>query len=162
MSGEGRSRVRNEVLGEQDAGTRVDKVLARLLPGVPRVRLYRLLRRGEVRLNGKRVAGDARVAVGDVLRVPPVRIENPAPESPAGRVPPRLVEAVTRAVIHQDERLLVIDKPAGIAVHGGSGIGFGVIEALRAARMCAGSRRRARSVRCSSLAVWPPWWKCGC
>ena len=134
MSVEARTAVRNEVLGEEDAGSRVDKVLTRLLPGVPRVRLYRLLRRGEVRLNGKRVAGDARVAVGDVLRVPPVRIENPAPESPAGRVPPRLVEAVTRAVIHQDERLLVIDKPAGIAVHGGSGIGFGVIEALRAAR----------------------------
>ena len=134
MSTEGRTAVRNEVLGEEDAGSRVDKVLSRLLPGVPRTRLFRLLRRGEVRLNGKRVGGEARVAAGDVLRVPPVRLENPAPEAGPGRVPPRLIEAVSRAVIHQDERLLVIDKPAGIAVHGGSGIGFGVIEALRAAR----------------------------
>jgi 23S rRNA pseudouridine955/2504/2580 synthase len=121
-------------------------VLARLLPSVPRTRLLRLLRRGEVRLNGKRVGGDARVAVGDVLRVPPVRLEAPPSEEGAGdrsesanagagrRVPQRLVDAVEAAIIHQDERLLVIDKPSGIAVHGGSGIDFGVIEALRASR----------------------------
>ncbi|MDR2214663.1 MAG: RluA family pseudouridine synthase [Nevskiaceae bacterium] len=138
-----RTAVRKEVLGEDDAGSRVDRVLARLLPTVPRTRLLRLLRRGEVRLNGKRVGGDARVAAGDVLRVPPVRLEAPpAVEGAAAegggaaskRVPPRLVEAVEASIVHQDERLLVIDKPSGIAVHGGSGIGFGVIEALRASR----------------------------
>ncbi len=74
-----RTAVRNEVLGEDDAGSRVDKVLARLLPGVPKTWLFRLLRRGEVRLNGKRVGGEVRVAAGDVLRVPPVRLEAPTP-----------------------------------------------------------------------------------
>jgi 23S rRNA pseudouridine955/2504/2580 synthase len=144
-----RTAVRNEVLGEDDAGSRVDKVLARLLPGVPKTWLFRLLRRGEVRLNGKRVGGDARVAAGDVLRVPPVRLEAPvqpvasgaretlaalAPRGVATRLPTRLMETIEASVIHEDARLLVIDKPSGIAVHGGSGIGFGVIEALRASR----------------------------
>lgn len=133
----GRTAVRNEVITAEDAGVRVDKVLARLLPGVPRVRLLRLLRRGEVRLNGKRVGGEARVAEGDVLRVPPVRLETPEPDpadGPVSRASPRLVEQVTQAILHEDERLLVIDKPSGIAVHGGSGVSAGVIEALRAAR----------------------------
>lgn len=138
-----RTAVRNEVLGEDDAGSRVDKVLARLLPGVPKTHLFRLLRRGEVRLNGKRVGGEERVATGDVLRVPPVRLEAPTPIVATGavtpgvagsRVPTRLIETIEAAVIHEDARLLVIDKPSGIAVHGGSGIGFGVIEALRASR----------------------------
>jgi 23S rRNA pseudouridine955/2504/2580 synthase len=134
----GRTAVRNEVLTAEDAGSRVDRVLARLLPGVPHTRLFRLLRRGEVRLNGKRVGGEARVAAGDVLRVPPIRLEAPPPAEGAvlatPRVPARLVEQVTGAILHEDERLLVIDKPSGIAVHGGSGISNGVIEALRAAR----------------------------
>lgn len=136
VGGAPRTAVRRQVLGEDDAGSRVDKVLARLLPGVPRTRLLRLLRRGEVRLNGKRVGGEERVATGDVLRIPPVRLEAPGTDGgePARRVPQRLIDAVEQAVIHQDERLLVIDKPSGIAVHGGSGIGFGVIEALRASR----------------------------
>ncbi|MEY2853877.1 MAG: hypothetical protein RL030_1009, partial [Pseudomonadota bacterium] len=144
-----RTAVRNEVIGEDDAGSRVDKVLARLLPGVPKTWLFRLLRRGEVRLNGKRVGGEARVAVGDVLRVPPVRLEAPAPlvapgieaagvgtapRTVATRLPTRMMETIEAAVIHEDARLLVIDKPSGIAVHGGSGIGFGVIEAMRASR----------------------------
>ncbi len=78
--------VRNEVIGAEDAGVRVDKVLARLLPGVPRTRIFRLLRRGEVRLNGKRVGGEARLAEGDVLRVPPVRLEpQPAEGARAAR-----------------------------------------------------------------------------
>jgi 23S rRNA pseudouridine955/2504/2580 synthase len=126
--------VRSEVVGPEDAGTRVDKVLARLLPGVPRTRIFRLLRKGEVRLNGKRVSGEVRVAEGDVLRVPPVRLEPPPAQPASGRVSARLVEQVSAAILHQDERLLVIDKPAGIAVHGGSGVSAGVIEALRAAR----------------------------
>jgi 23S rRNA pseudouridine955/2504/2580 synthase len=126
--------VRNELIGAEDAGVRVDKVLARLLPGVPRTRIFRLLRRGEVRVNGKRVAGEARLAEGDVLRVPPVRLEVQPAESSAPRVSPRLADQVQAAVLHEDERLLVVNKPAGIAVHGGSGVSAGVIEALRAAR----------------------------
>jgi 23S rRNA pseudouridine955/2504/2580 synthase len=131
---QGRTSVRNEVLTSEDAGARVDKVLARLLPGVPRTRLFRLLRRGEVRLNGKRVSGEVRVAEGDVLRVPPVRLEVPEPKEGLPRVSSRLVEQVQAAILHEDERLLVIDKPSGIAVHGGSGVSAGVIEALRTAR----------------------------
>jgi 23S rRNA pseudouridine955/2504/2580 synthase len=131
----GRTAVRKETIGAEDAGVRVDKVLARLLPGVPRIRIFRMLRHGEVRLNGRRVSGEVRVAEGDVLRVPPVRLEAPAPANDtAPRVSARIAQQVQAAILHEDERLLVVNKPAGIAVHGGSGVSAGVIEALRAAR----------------------------
>ncbi len=131
----GRTAVRNAVVAPEDAGVRVDKVLARLLPGVPRTRIFRLLRRGEVRLNGRRVAGDARVAAGDVLRLPPVRLEPVGGPGDHGvRVAPRLAAQLQAAIVHEDERLLVVNKPSGVAVHGGSGVSAGVIEALRAAR----------------------------
>ena len=134
-SSAGRTAVRKELIGAEDAGVRVDKVLARFLPGVPRTRIFRLLRQGEVRLNGKRVSGEVRVAEGDVLRVPPVRLEAPATRAgDSPRVSTRLAEQVQQAILHQDERLLVVNKPAGIAVHGGSGVSAGVIEALRSAR----------------------------
>jgi len=129
-----RTPVRTQIIGAEDAGSRVDRVLARFLPGVPHTRIFRLLRKGEVRLNGKRVAGEVRVAEGDVLRVPPVRMEAPAESPRKSKVSPRLVEQVEGAILHQDAGLLVINKPAGIAVHGGSGISAGVIEALRASR----------------------------
>ena len=129
-----KTAVRIEKLGSEEAGQRVDKVLARLLPGVPYTRLFRLFRKGEVRLNGKRVSGEARVAEGDVLRVPPVRVEAPVAADAPVRVSSRLSDGVTRAIIHEDDRLLVVNKPSGIAVHGGSGVSAGVIEALRAAR----------------------------
>jgi 23S rRNA pseudouridine955/2504/2580 synthase len=131
-----RTAVRSLTMGEEEAGQRVDRVLARLLPGVPHTRLFRLLRRGEVRVNGKRVSGETRITAGDVLRVPPVRLEPPpaiAPEA-APRVSNALIGKLNAAVLYEDERLLVIDKPAGVAVHGGSGVSAGVIEALRAAR----------------------------
>jgi 23S rRNA pseudouridine955/2504/2580 synthase len=132
---EARTAVRSETMSEEEAGQRVDRVLARLLPGVPHTRLFRLLRRGEVRLNGKRVSGEARIKAGDVLRVPPVRLEPPPITAEAApRVSSALVGKLNAAVLYEDERLLVIDKPAGIAVHGGSGISAGVIEALRSAR----------------------------
>jgi 23S rRNA pseudouridine955/2504/2580 synthase len=109
-------------------------VLTHLLPGVPRSRIFRLVRRGEVRVNGKRAGPEQRLTAGDNLRLPPVReATSPAEDAPR-RVPKGLIEAVERAVIHEDERLLVLDKPAGLAVHGGSGLSFGVIEALRASR----------------------------
>jgi 23S rRNA pseudouridine955/2504/2580 synthase len=133
---ETRTAVRSETMGDEEAGQRVDRVLARLLPGVPHTRLFRLLRRGEVRLNGKRVSGEARIKAGDVLRVPPVRLEPPPSVAPGSmpRVSNALVDKLNAAVLFENERLLVIDKPAGIAVHGGSGISAGVIEALRSAR----------------------------
>jgi 23S rRNA pseudouridine955/2504/2580 synthase len=129
-----KTALRMETLGSEDAGQRLDKVLARLLPGVPHTRLFRLMRKGEVRLNGKRVAGEVRVAAGDVLRVPPVRLEAPVAVAVAPKATLRLADEISRAIIHEDERLLVINKPSGVAVHGGSGISAGVIEALRAAR----------------------------
>jgi 23S rRNA pseudouridine955/2504/2580 synthase len=116
-------------------GQRLDRVLARLLPGVPRSRLFRLIRRGEVRVNGKRASPEQRLTEGEMLRVPPVRDVAVAPAGATRvRVPRTLIEQLEQAIIFADERLLVLDKPAGLAVHGGSGLSFGVIEALRASR----------------------------
>jgi 23S rRNA pseudouridine955/2504/2580 synthase len=114
-------------------GQRLDNFLLRELSGVPRSRVYRLLRKGEVRVNGKRKQADYRLAVDDEVRLPPLR-EAPAGDSVPGRVPDTLLAAVRQAVIHEDARLLVLDKPSGLAVHGGSGLAFGAIEALRALR----------------------------
>jgi 23S rRNA pseudouridine955/2504/2580 synthase len=133
-SGAPRTAVRHETVGADDAGSRVDKVLQRLLPGLPRTRILRLLRRGEVRLNGRRVGGEARVAEGDVLRIPPVSLEAPPSAGTGARPSAQLVKQVEAAILHEDPRILVVDKPAGVAVHGGSGVSAGVIEALRASR----------------------------
>jgi 23S rRNA pseudouridine955/2504/2580 synthase len=114
-----------------EAGQRIDNFLMRHFKTVPRSRVYRLLRKGEVRVNRKRVDAEYRIQEGDELRVPPVRIDADAsPERPSSS----LLELLERSVIFQDKHLLVIDKPAGVAVHGGSGMSFGVIEALRASR----------------------------
>ncbi|MFO1410471.1 MAG: RluA family pseudouridine synthase [Steroidobacteraceae bacterium] len=139
--------VRRVRIGEEQAGQRLDRVLGALLPGVPKTRIFRLIRRGEVRVNGARARPEQRLVAGEELRVPPVRMEaaDGEPGSGAGagagcggpartRVPAALIETVERAIIHEDERLLALDKPAGLAVHGGSGLSFGLIEALRAAR----------------------------
>src|SRR5690606_21660801 len=129
-----RSAVRHETVGSEDAGTRLDKVLGRLLPGVPRTRLFRLLRKGEVRLNGRRASGEVRVAEGDVLRIPPVALEAPGPAEDSPRVSPKLSGRIEASILHEDERLLVVNKPSGVAVQGGSGVSAGVIGALRASR----------------------------
>jgi 23S rRNA pseudouridine955/2504/2580 synthase len=126
---EGRaSAARTARVGEEGADQRVDNFLLRELKGVPRSHIYRLLRGGEVRVNSRRVDPTYRLREGDRVRIPPVRRPQPA----AGRMP------VTRdhglPIVFEDEALLVVNKPAGIAVHGGSGISFGVIERLRAAR----------------------------
>ncbi len=128
-----RSAVRHVAIDAESAGQRLDKVLARLLPGVPRSRIFRLVRRGEVRVNGRRAGPELRLASGDSVRLPPVREDSNPVETPR-RVPKALIDTVERAIIHEDERLLVLDKPAGLAVHGGSGLSFGIIEALRASR----------------------------
>src|SRR5271165_754180 len=114
-----------------EAGQRIDNFLMRHFKTVPRSRVYRLLRKGEVRVNRKRVDAEYRLAAGDEVRLPPVRIE--ANEQP-GRPSQSLIDLIEGAVIFQDRHLLVIDKPSGVAVHGGSGMSFGVIEALRASR----------------------------
>ncbi len=114
-----------------EAGQRIDNFLMRHFKAVPRSRVYRLLRKGEVRVNRKRVEAEYRIAAGDEVRLPPVRIDG---ADEPGRPSSSLQELIERAVIFQDRHLLVIDKPAGVAVHGGSGMSYGVIEALRASR----------------------------
>jgi 23S rRNA pseudouridine955/2504/2580 synthase len=109
------------------AGQRVDNYLTRHLKGVPKSHIYRILRSGEVRVNSRRVSADYRVQAGDRLRLPPVRTARPSRPAAPG---PRL----RAEVLHEDDHLLVIDKPAGVAVHGGSGISRGVVEQLRLER----------------------------
>jgi 23S rRNA pseudouridine955/2504/2580 synthase len=124
-------KARRVLAGAAAQGQRLDNFLLRALAGVPRSRVYRLLRKGEVRVNGKRSKADYRLAATDEVRLPPVR--EAAPDSGAPRrVPDALLESVRASIIHEDARLLVLDKPAGLAVHGGSGLSFGAIEALRA------------------------------
>lgn len=126
---EGNPRVRKLTVDSDYAGQRIDNFLRRELPGVPKGRLYRLLRRGEVRVNGGRIKADYKLRDGDEVRIPPVRL------APAGAPPAdRQAASIADRVLFEDKRLLVIDKPSGIAVHGGSGISHGVIELLRHAR----------------------------
>ena len=124
------SASRHEV-GEDGAGQRVDNYLTKLLKGVPKSHIYRILRSGEVRVNSRRVGPEHRLQPGDQLRVPPVRVAPRARSAPpAGRLDVH--------ILHEDEALLVINKPAGVAVHGGSGISHGVIEQLRHGRAAGG------------------------
>ncbi len=116
-------------IGENAAGQRIDNFLLTLLKGVPKSHIYRILRSGEVRVNSKRVEASARLVIGDRLRVPPVRTPDPALAPP-----PPWVQPAEFPILFEDDALLAIDKPAGVAVHGGSGIAFGVIEQLRQAR----------------------------
>ena len=125
------AQVRQVEVGERGHGQRLDNFLGRILSDVPRSHVFRVIRKGEVRVNGKRAKADTRLQASDIVRVPPVRVGAAAPPR---RAPSAMVQAIVDAIIHEDPRLLVIDKPSGVAVHGGSGVSFGVIEALRAAR----------------------------
>ncbi|MBL0426109.1 RluA family pseudouridine synthase [Ramlibacter alkalitolerans] len=116
-------------VGEESAGQRLDNFLIRVLKGVPKTHVYRIIRSGEVRVNKGRASADARVALGDVVRLPPVRRSEAAAAKAEKPAPPREFP-----LLFEDEHLLAIDKPAGVAVHGGSGVSFGVIEQLRQAR----------------------------
>jgi 23S rRNA pseudouridine955/2504/2580 synthase len=117
---------------EGSAGQRLDNFLIRELKGVPKTHVYRIIRSGEVRVNKGRAGADTRVAMGDIVRVPPVRISEKVAQKLEKPAPPREFP-----VLFEDEHLLAIDKPAGVAVHGGSGVSFGVIEQLRQARPAA-------------------------
>lgn len=123
--------VRQLEIGADRDGQRLDNYLSTLLKGVPRSLIYRIVRKGEVRINGKRARPDTRLSQGDVVRVPPVRT---AEETPRGAPAPGLVRQAAEAVIFEDRHFLVIDKPSGMASHGGSGVAHGAIELLRAAR----------------------------
>lgn len=114
-----------------EPGQRIDNFLHRMLKAVPKARIYRMLRRGEVRVNGGRVKPAYRVQAGDRVRVPPVRT-GPAPVTPPRQH--RLEASLRESVLFEDGGLLILNKPAGLAVHGGSGVSFGLIEVLRAGR----------------------------
>jgi 23S rRNA pseudouridine955/2504/2580 synthase len=126
-----RTEVQHFEVGLQEAGQRLDNYVQKRLGGVPRSRVYRVIRKGEVRVNGRRAGPETRLQLNDRIRIPPVRVLPPAQ---SGRPSAQLCESIGKAIIYQDEKLLVLDKPAGVAVHGGSGVSFGVIEALRALR----------------------------
>ena len=114
------------VVGEESETQRLDNFLLRHLKGVPKSHVYRVVRSGEVRVNSGRVKPDYRVRVGDKVRVPPIRVAASIPKPPA--------RPFGLPIVHEDASLMVIDKPSGVAVHGGSGVSHGVIELLRAAR----------------------------
>jgi len=126
-----KTSVRHVEVAAAEAGRRLDRFLMDLLTGVPRSRIQRIVRKGEVRVNGGRVAADVRLQEGDRVRVPPVRLEETLAPRGVGR---DLLERIEAAILSEDDRILVLNKPAGVAVHGGSGVSFGVIEALRALR----------------------------
>ncbi len=111
-------------------GQRIDNFLLNVLKGVPRSYVYRILRKGEVRVNKGRIKASYRLKVGDMVRVPPVRVAERTQARPADWV----LEQLSNAVLYEDKRLIVLNKPSGIAVHGGSGLNYGVIEALRVLR----------------------------
>jgi 23S rRNA pseudouridine955/2504/2580 synthase len=122
-----RNSVQLVTIAEEEAGQRIDNYLLRVCKGVPKSHIYRILRSGEVRVNKGRIDQLYRLQAGDVVRIPPIRTA----EKAAGNAP---VPGAEFHIVHEDSHLLVIDKPAGVAVHGGSGVSYGVIEQLRASR----------------------------
>ena len=126
MSSHETAAVRWIDVAEEEAGQRIDNYLLARLKGVPKSRIYRILRSGEVRVNSRRVEASTRVAAGDRIRIPPVRVAERDDEVPAPHF--------KLPVLFEDEHLVAIDKPSGIAVHGGSGVAHGVIESLRSMR----------------------------
>ncbi|QIL71945.1 RluA family pseudouridine synthase [Diaphorobacter sp. HDW4B] len=123
------SAVRIVEVDAEYAGQRLDNFLIRQLKGVPKTLVYRIIRSGEVRVNKGRASADTRVEAGDLVRVPPVRVSEKIAEKAERPAPPREFPALL-----EDDQIIAIDKPAGVAVHGGSGVSFGVIEQLRQAR----------------------------
>lgn len=117
-------------ISEDEQDQRLDNYLLRICKGVPKSHVYRILRSGEVRVNSKRAEASYRLKLGDVIRLPPVRVAQKTEDAVADAG----MQRADLPVIYEDDALLVLDKPAGIAVHGGSGVSFGVIEALRRQR----------------------------
>jgi len=128
--------VKTLAIDEDGAGQRLDNYLMRHLKGVPKTHVYRIIRSGEVRVNKGRASADTRLNAGDVVRVPPVRISERVAEKAQAMAEQVASHAPAKefAVLFEDDSLLAINKPAGVAVHGGSGVSFGVIEQLRMAR----------------------------
>ena len=119
-----------EITSDQ-AGQRIDNFLRTYLKGAPKTLIYRILRKGEVRINKGRVKPEYKLQAGDVVRIPPVRVSEPDEPVPLAQ---GLLERLERAIVYEDNTLIVLNKPAGLAVHGGSGLNFGAIEAMRQLR----------------------------
>ncbi len=128
---QGASKVVYVHAAEGDSGQRIDNFLIRILKDAPRTLVYRILRSGEVRVNSGRVKPDYRLVEGDRIRVPPVKLK---PRDPPGTPSRSLRDLIAAAMLHEDRDLIVVNKPAGVSVHGGSGVSTGVIETLRALR----------------------------
>lgn len=118
-------------ISADEAGQRVDNFLINQLKGAPKGLIYRIVRKGEVRINKKRVKPEYKLQESDIVRIPPVRIEASNPLPSAGL---KKVQAISSCILYEDDHFIVLNKPSGMAVHGGSGVSFGVIEAMRALR----------------------------
>jgi len=114
-------------IAEEQQAQRIDNFLFKYLKGVPKSHIYRILRRGEIRVNKKRIKPDYKLQIDDQIRIPPIRMAIKTKKSP----PQKLIQLLQSRIIYEDKNLIIINKPAGIAAHGGSGISFGVIETLR-------------------------------
>jgi len=124
-------QVRFITIDGEDAGQRIDNFLLKTLKGVPKSHIYRLLRKGEIRVNKKRIKPEYKMVADDILRIAPIRVA----EKTEGVSPQlNIVASLEKQILFEDERLIVINKPSGMAVHGGSGLSFGLIEAMRALR----------------------------
>lgn len=131
LAGQVQTGVQWVTVDEDMAGQRVDNFLLARLRGVPKSIVYRIVRKGEVRVNKGRVRPDSRLQAGDVVRIPPI-VQKSKPESPTPG--DRVQSVMEAAVVFENDDMLVVNKPSGIAVHGGSGLSFGLIEVLRSAR----------------------------
>ncbi|KAF1684511.1 RluA family pseudouridine synthase [Pseudoxanthomonas taiwanensis] len=126
-----RAGARTVTVPDDRDGQRLDNFLLGQLKGAPRSLVYKLVRSGQVRVNGGRAKAERKLAAGDEVRIPPVRLGE---EAARGAPPPGLLQRIEAAIVYEDARLLALDKPSGVASHGGSGISFGAIETLRALR----------------------------
>lgn len=128
-----RTKVQSVEIDEDMAGQRIDNFLRNQLKDVPKSMIYRIVRKGEVRVNKKRIKAEYKLQAGDVVRIPPVTVEEKTPEVAPSTKLNRVAE-LEQQIIFEDDHLLILNKPSGTAVHGGSGLKFGAIEALRALR----------------------------
>ncbi len=126
------SQVQQIVINDNNAGQRLDNFLSTFLRGVPKSRIYRIIRKGEVRVNKGRIAVNYRLELGDTVRIPPIRMSLKEKEN--NHPGAKLTKTLEDAVLYEDSHLIVVNKPSGMAVHGGSGVSLGLIEAMRAMR----------------------------
>ncbi|MDM5272719.1 RluA family pseudouridine synthase [Sulfurovum sp. zt1-1] len=125
------TKVTLHTITENEAGQRIDNFLLRHLKGIPKSRIYRIIRKGEVRVNKKRIKTEYKLQLNDIVRIPPVTLEE---KKPLSKVPDHLLKLIEKAIYFEDEELILLNKPSGLAVHGGSHSELGLIEILRQLR----------------------------